>query len=268
VLGTSATGVPSFYCGCKACEEARSEPRAARGCCGLAVRSCAKDAAKDVAQTVTLIDSSPDLRSQLVRERIDDVERILFTHEHFDHIGGLGHLEYYVRLKRKRALPLYAGDETLDVIRQQFGFMSDAVELHRNAPWQQLTFENVSYTALPATHSKGAVGFVIAAVDGNGPAVAYFPDTATLLPQTAERLHGIDILLLDASFNGNNWMPHSHHSIDQAIATAQELKAGRCYLTHLSMHYDLPITLAELEQKLAPYEGRILPAHDGLTIAL
>ncbi|MDR3053010.1 MAG: hypothetical protein LBU48_04030, partial [Coriobacteriales bacterium] len=77
-----------------------------------------------------------------------------------------------------------------------------------------------------------------------------------------------DFLIIDATFNGSNWMPDTHHSIDGAIALAQRVGARTTYLTHLSMHYDTPITLAELEQKLAPYNGTIKVAFDGLTITL
>jgi phosphoribosyl 1,2-cyclic phosphate phosphodiesterase len=219
-------------------------------------------------QAVTLIDSSPDLRIQLVREQIADVARVIYTHEHYDHIGGLAQLEYYSRLKTKRPLPIYAGEETLAIIEQQFGFMADVLKPHRIVAEEQLLFDDVCYTPLPATHSKGAFGFAIAASDGQGPRVAYFPDTATLTPATAERLMGIDILLIDASFNGENWMPTTHHSIDEAIVTAQALRAGRTYLTHLSMHYSTPISSAELAERLAPFGERIQAAFDGLTLTL
>jgi phosphoribosyl 1,2-cyclic phosphate phosphodiesterase len=264
VLGTSALGVPSFFCDCKACEEARRDPGVSRGCCGLAIRVEQADSS----EIVTLIDTSPDLRLQLVRERISDIERVLFTHEHFDHIGGLPQLEYYIKLKAKKNLPIYAGEQTLATLRQQFSFFLDTLELHRCEAWQRLEFDGICYSFIPATHSKGAFGFVIEAKDGHGPALAYFPDTATLQEDTAKRLRGIDILMIDSSFNGNNWMPHSHHSIDQAIALADELDAGQCILTHLSMHYDTPITTAELNTKLEVYQGRVLAAFDGQRIIL
>jgi phosphoribosyl 1,2-cyclic phosphate phosphodiesterase len=264
ILGTSALGVPSFYCGCKACAEARANPELQRGCCGLAIQ--ANDGYGNV--KTTLIDTSPDLRMQLIRENIEDVARVLFTHEHFDHVGGLPQLEYYLRLKAKTTLPLFAGSEAISVIKQQFSFLDDILEYNHCQFWQQLNFEGVSYSFLPATHCAGAFGFVIAAQDGHGPEVAYFPDTAAFAVETRKQLQNIDILIIDSSFNGNNWLPDAHHSIDQAIAVSRELNAGQTYLTHLAMHYDTPITTQELNAKLAVYEGKIQAAYDGQQILL
>jgi phosphoribosyl 1,2-cyclic phosphate phosphodiesterase len=270
-LGTGAScGVPSFYCGCAACDEARENPRAARDCSGLLV----------VGSQHTLIDTAPELRTQLIRERVEHIDQVLFTHEHFDHVGGIPQLEFYVRLVSKKPLPIYAGPETLAAIEQQFGFMSDVLAPHSLDAFGTVSFDGVDYTPLPATHSEGAFGFLIEvheqgsgqsggrARGQDGRRIAYFPDTGPLPQQTLERLTDLDILIFDATFNGANWMPHSHHSIDEAIALARELAPKRTFLTHLTMHYDEPITLAELEKKLEPYQGSIAVAHDGMSLSL
>jgi phosphoribosyl 1,2-cyclic phosphate phosphodiesterase len=221
----------------------------------------------------TLIDAAPELRRQLAREHVLDIDRILLTHEHFDHIGGMPAFEYYVHLKTKTPLPVYAGPETLAAVRQQFGFMLDALELHEIHVGDKLVFDGVTYTPLAATHSKGAFGYLIetsAADGGAAMRAAYFPDTGTLTAETdaALRAAPLDIFIIDATFNGSNWMPTSHHTIDDAIILAQSLGARQTYLTHLSMSYDTPITLGELEAKLAPYNGAIQASHDGLSITL
>jgi phosphoribosyl 1,2-cyclic phosphate phosphodiesterase len=118
---------------------------------------------------------------------------------------------------------------------------------------------------LPATHSEGCFGILI---ESDAKRVAYFPDTAALAPEAAERLEGIDALLLDATFNGANWLPYSHNSIAQAIKTARTIQAKHTFLTHLSMHYDEPITTAELEAGLAAHGGAISAAYDGLKLDL
>ncbi|GHT78878.1 MBL fold metallo-hydrolase [Actinomycetota bacterium] len=255
-LGTGAScGVPSYYCGCKACEEALANPIAQRTCAGLLIKG----------DENTLIDAGPDLRMQLVNAEVKDLARAIFTHEHFDHIGGIPQLEYYVKLKTQQPLPIYAGIETLETIEQQFGFMNDSLEIHRMLVWEQLTFDQVSYTALPATHSNGAFGYLI---EHNKHRIAYFPDTGPLQKTVIEKIQNLDILIIDATFNGNNWMPRSHHSINDAITLAQILQPKQTYLTHLSMHYDTPITVVELEKLLAEQEADIQVAFDGLTIAL
>jgi phosphoribosyl 1,2-cyclic phosphate phosphodiesterase len=281
-LGTGAAcGVPSFYCGCKACEEARVNPRAARDCSGLLIAGLEH----------TLIDTAPELRTQLVRERITHIDRVLFTHEHFDHVGGLPQLEFFVHLELGTPVPIYASEKTLAAIGQQFAFMSDVLVPHLLEPFVPVCFDGVRYTPLPAVHGEGTFGFLIeigAAPGGASAAapgeqgteqeapgagrqvpsrIAYFPDTGPLLQQTLEYLSGLDLLIIDATFNGANWMPVSHHSIGEAIAFSREL-APRCtYLTHLAMHYDEPITLVELEEQLKPYRGTVRVAFDGLHLA-
>ncbi|MDR1082992.1 MAG: MBL fold metallo-hydrolase [Coriobacteriales bacterium] len=268
-LGTGAScGVPSYYCGCAACEEARVDPRAARDCSGLLICGLQH----------TLIDAAPELRTQLIRERVSTIDQVLFTHEHFDHVGGIPQLEFFVRLSSKKPLPIYASKETLAAIEQQFGFMSEVLKPHLLEPFAPVRLDGILYTPLPAAHSKGAFGFLIEPQGEESPAaptstsppvrVAYFPDTGPLPPQTLKRLSALDILIIDATFNGKNWMPDSHHTIDEAIACALALGAECTYLTHLTMHYDKPITLEELKEKLKPYQGAIRVAYDGLGVPL
>jgi phosphoribosyl 1,2-cyclic phosphate phosphodiesterase len=250
--------VPSFYCGCKACVEARSDARAARDCSGLLITGAQR----------TLIDAAPELRRQLVRERVEHIDQALFTHEHFDHVGGIPQLEFFVRLVSKTPLPIYAGAQTLAAIEGQFDFMADTLAPRLLEAFETVRLDDVAYTALPAAHSEGAFGFLLETAHSR---TAYFPDTGPLPSQTRVQLEasgGLDTLIIDATFNGRNWMPHEHHSIDEAIDLAQELGARRSYLTHLAMHYDEPITLIELEKKLAFSQGSIRVAHDGLTISL
>lgn len=282
-LGTgAASGVPSFYCGCKACEEALQNPAVRRTCAGLLISG----------QEHTLIDASPDLRMQLSFARIKNIDRVLFTHEHFDHVGGIPQLEFYVRLQAKEPLPLYAGAHTLTAITEQFAFMADTLKPHEIEAGQSLILDKLRYTALPAQHGTQTYGFLIEKAHDdkkgeskklNGVAdnkdeglgarasskrVAYFPDTGPLSNEVCERIEDIDVLIIDATFNKRNWMPASHLTIDEAICFAKQVKAKKTFLTHLALHYDEPITAQELQAKLAPYEGTILAANDGLELPI
>ncbi|MDR1016127.1 MAG: MBL fold metallo-hydrolase [Coriobacteriales bacterium] len=262
-LGTGAScGVPSYYCGCPACEEALRDPRARRDCSSILIQG----------EENTQIDTAPELRSQYIREGIRKVERVLFTHEHFDHIGGLPQLEYLVRLQTKRPLPVYGSAETLEAIGRRFDFMADVLEGHQIDLDEELDFDGVRYTPLAAAHCPGTFGYLI---ETGISRCAYFCDSGRLPEPSFSHLREyaqigqLDYLIIDATFNGENWMPASHHSIDQAIDLAQTLGPKHTLLTHLSMHYDTPITLAELEQRLADIAGLdIKVAYDGLKIRI
>jgi phosphoribosyl 1,2-cyclic phosphate phosphodiesterase len=261
-LGTGgACGVPSFYCGCKACDEALTNPRAARDCAGLLIQG----------ELSTLIDTPPQLRTQLIRERTADIDHVLYTHEHFDHLGGLPQLEFYVRMKTHQPLPVYAGRETQAAIEVQYSYLIDTLDCHLLEAFTSVELDGVRYTPLPAAHSPGAFGFLIETATS---CMAYFPDTGPLPDVTLVHLSelgahdALDVLAIDSTFNGTNWMHATHHSIDQAIDLIKQVGAKQGYLTHLTMHYDTPITLAELEEKLAVYDGRIAVAYDGLRITI
>ena len=98
--------------------------------------------------------------------------------------------------------------------------------------------------------------------------LAYFPDTGPLSAEVLAHLQDLDILIFDATFHGNNWMPDSHHSIAEAIELSQRLGARQTYLTHLAMHYDQPITSQELDSYLLAYNGSVVAAHDGLVLSI
>jgi phosphoribosyl 1,2-cyclic phosphate phosphodiesterase len=255
-LGTGAgCGVPAFFCGCPACEEARLDPRARRGCCGVILEGGKR----------LLIDTPPDLRHQLVREGVPSIDRLLFTHAHYDHVGGLGELEYLVRLVHKAPLPTAASAEALAGIKAEFGYLEECLALEELSPFSAFEYDGLRYTALPVSHAPGTFGYLI---ESPQTSLFYASDTGRLEPACAERVRGVDILVMDATFWKRNWSPTAHHSVQEAIEEGFELDAGCIYLTHLAMHYDEPITLAALEEYLVQFGGRVKVAVDGLGLPL
>lgn len=255
-MGTAAgCGVPSFFCDCPACNEARANPALRRGDCGVMVRG----------EQTLIIDTPPDARHQLLREDVRNVDEILFTHAHFDHIGGLGEYEYLVQLVRKEQLPTYGSPDALSGIAQEFHYMTYALGFHPLEPFETHEFDGVRYTACPVTHAPGTYGYLVETPETR---LFYASDTARLPAETAERIRGVDMLAMDATFWKRNWSPNDHHSIEECIEEGLELDAKKIYLTHLCMHYDEPITYAELVEYLKQYDGRVEPALDGLTIEI
>ena len=255
-MGTGAgCGVPAFFCDCPACREARENPRARRGDCGAMVTGA----------TRTLIDTPPDIRQYFIRENVSAIDNLIFTHWHFDHVGGLGELEYMVQLLTKTQLPTYASPYTLASIGKEFEYMMYCLATCEWNPFEELELDGVKYTALPVTHAPGTYGYLIETEDTR---MFYACDTGKLPPETADRVHGVDILAMDATYWKDNGYPQSHHSVQETIEEGLELDAGMIYLTHLCMHYSEPITLAELEEYLTQYDGRVQPAADGLSFPI
>ena len=73
---------------------------------------------------------------------------------------------------------------------------------------------------------------------------------------------------MDATYWKENGYPQNHHSVQECIEEGLELDAGKVYLTHMCMHYTEPVTLAELEEYLKQYDGRVEAAHDGLSFEI
>ena len=255
-MGTGAgCGVPAFFCDCPACQEARENPRARRGDCGAMVTG----------ETRTLIDTPPDIRQYFIRENVSHIDQLIFTHWHYDHVGGLGELEYMVQLLTKNPLPTYASPYTLASIGREFEYMMYCLATQQWEPFGELEIDDVTYTALPVTHAPGTYGYLIETDDTR---LFYACDTGKLPPETAERVRGVDILAMDATYWKENGYPQSHHSVQETIEEGLALEAGKIYLTHLCMHYAEPITLAQLEDYLAQYGGRVEPAADGLSFPI
>lgn len=255
-MGTGAgCGVPAFFCDCPACKEARENPRAQRGDCGVMVTGAQK----------TLIDTPPDIRRYFIRENVRQIDNLIYTHWHYDHVGGLGELEYMVQLLTKAPVPTYASPYTLQSIGKEFEYMMYCLAPVKWNPFEELELDGVKYTALPVTHAQGTYGYLIETPETR---LFYASDTGKLPPETAERVRGVDVLALDATYWKENGYPQSHHSVQETIEEGLELDAGTVYLTHMCMHYSEPITLAELEEYLKQYDGRVLPAADGLSFAI
>lgn len=253
-LGSGAgMGTPAFCCRCKACEEAKSDVSLGRTRSAMILND----------EESILFDAPPELSGQLSRVGKDKIDNLFLTHSHYDHIGGLGDIELYVRLHRDGPLPAFMSRQTWEHVQVVNSAIADCLDVRVIEIGQAFKAGRVTVKALEATHSPGTLGFLM---ECGKSSIAYFPDTGPLSKRTKSELYKIDCLILDATFWGENCYPEDHLSFDQAIETGNELKVKTLYLTHLSMHYSSPVTSRELESRLKAYKGRIKLAYDGLSI--
>ncbi len=250
-LGTgTSVGVPCIGCGCSTCTS--DNPKNQRTRCALAL---------GLPEGNLLIDTPPDLRTQLLRERIGIIHAVLFTHDHADHVFGLDDLRmFYYYLGRP--LPTYCEDFVDARIRKSFDYAFSPEAAHYGGGVPQLDLRRITtepfavlgqpITPLRLNHGKFRVlGFRF----GN---VAYCTDTNSIPAASRALLGGLDVLILDAL----RPRPHStHFSLDEAIAAAQQIGARRTLFTHMSHELEHAATNAILPPSMEL-------AYDGLRISL
>jgi phosphoribosyl 1,2-cyclic phosphate phosphodiesterase len=255
-LGTGAAGgVPSFFCNCAACLEAALEPQLERTRCSVLISG-----RKNV-----LVDAPPDLRRQLLAAGTRRIDGFILTHAHYDHSGGLGDIEFHARIDGIAPIPSYMSRESAVWLQGAFGFMADCLAVHVIETGEEFVLDDMTYTALEVTHSPGTFGLLTKTNHGRA---AYIPDTGPLPWATLEAIRGVETLILGASFWGRNRLPEDHLSVEEALSIARDIRPKDFYLTHLSMHYDSPVTNHELESYLAPFGGSFRVARDGLSISI
>ena len=249
VLGSGTSfGVPQLGCSCPTCTS--DDPRDRRTRVGAVVED---------GDARLLIDTPPELRLQLLRERIASVDAVLYTHDHADHVHGIDDLRA-ISVRQGR-LPLYGQAAVLERIVHRFPYIFDAnVRPPRGTSKPELVpmplaagvevrIAGIPVVPLAFDHGTMSVyGYRIGRL-------GYVTDVKVVSGDAIARLRGVDVLVLNALFEREH---PTHLSIPEAIEVARAVGARRTYLTHLphrSRHADL----------LARLPPGIEPAWDGLT---
>lgn len=210
------------------------------------------------------MDTSPDLREQMLRENVDHLDGVLFTHPHADHIHGIDDLRAFWIMQRAR-VDTYADALTAERLHEAFGYCYKTppgssyppiVSDHRISPYEAITIHGAGGDVLimPYEQAHGditSLGFRI----GN---FAYSSDVSDLDDKAYKALEGLDVWIVDALRH----TPHpSHFSVSEALTAAKRVNAKRTILTHMHIDLDYNALKAELP------EG-IEPAYDGLKIEI
>jgi phosphoribosyl 1,2-cyclic phosphate phosphodiesterase len=252
LLGTgTSVGVPAIGCGCDVCRSSNPRNRRTRS-----------SAILGLPEGNLLIDTSPDLREQLLREQIGIVHAVLYTHEHADHVFGLDDLRL-MQFHLGGPVPLYCEARVEDRIRKSFDYaFKPPVEQHAGAV-PQLVFRRIGVepfevlgarvTPIRMKHGKrlDILGFRI----GN---VAYCTDASEIPAESMERLAGLDVLVLNALRARGH---ATHFSLEEATEISRALAPRQTYFTHMSHELEHESTNAALPPGMAL-------AYDGQRIAL
>lgn len=224
ILGSgTSTGVPSVACECPTCTS--TDPRDRRLRTSLLVQD---------ESTTLVVDTSSDFRQQMLLHNVLDIDAVLFTHHHFDHIGGFDDIRPY-NFRSGRALPIYGMQETLSVLRSTFPYaFGDVVSTGASIPLIQpvvidddpFIIGTIAVVPIPMWHgtSMRVNGYRF----GN---LAYCTDTNHIPEHALALLHGLDTLIID----GLRWEAHpTHFTIGQALSVIEHLRPRRAILTHIA----------------------------------
>lgn len=247
LLGTGTSqGVPVIGCECDVCKS--SNPRDSRLRTSILVQ---------IGEKFVVVDTGPDFRQQMLREDVKELEAIVFTHEHKDHLAGLDDIRAY-NYWQKRPMDIYANNDVEAAIRRDFHYAFDEsikggvprmniVNIHR----EEFELCGEMWTPLPVMHAEMEVlGFRIGDF-------AYITDVNFISPETYAKLKGVKVLIISAL---RRFEHPSHYSLPEVLEVIEKISPQATYLTHMSHLIGLH---EELEKELP--EG-VFPAFDELQI--
>ena len=227
VLGSGTSmGVPTLGCSCRVCSS--EDPRDRRTRSSVLLEADGRN---------VVIDTTPDFRTQALRERLGRLDAVVYTHGHADHILGLDDIRPF-NIKQKSTIPLYASPETLAILRRTFSYIfDDSATPHSTLPGVRvntidgpfdpfaLPGRRIEVVPVPVRHGPIEVlGFRIGRF-------AYLTDFSSIPDESKALLGDMDDLILDALRH----TPHPMHStVEQSLALVEELRPRRAWFTHIA----------------------------------
>ena len=247
-LGTGTSqGVPVIACKCSVCQSTNSKDKRLRT--SILINYNDKN---------IVIDTGPDFRQQMLRENIEKLDAVLFTHEHKDHIAGLDDIRAF-NYQSKVDMPIYATEQVQIGLKKEFHYIFadfkypgipkvDLNTIHHFKPFELF---NKTITPIEVMHYKLPV--TAFRIDN----FSYITDANFISESEKEKLKGTEILVVNALRKEEHI---SHFNLQQALDLIAEIKPTQAYLTHIShllgSHNDITIGLPD----------NVSLAYDGLTI--
>jgi phosphoribosyl 1,2-cyclic phosphate phosphodiesterase len=229
VLGSGTSqGIPIIGCTCPACTSANPKDNRLRVSVYIET-----DTGLNGKPLRILIDTSPDFRQQMLRYGITDIDAVLYTHHHVDHILGLDDIRPVNQIHHKY-VDIYANHETMARIKQTFSYIfSENTYKGGGIPLinaHEITvnkFNIHGMEIIPIEYNHGPQ-MIFGSRRGN---FAYMTDCNGIPETEFEKLKNLDALILDAL----RYKPHpKHFSIDEAVDAAKKIGAKKTYFTHMT----------------------------------
>ena len=248
-LGTgTSSGVPMIACGCNVCSSPNKKDKRLRS--SILVQS---------ENTTLLVDTTPDFRYQMLREHVKEMDAVLFTHSHKDHVAGLDDIKAFNYFQNK-PIDVYADALTQKALKNEFYYIFAE---HKYPGVPDIVLQDISDKPFMAGDipvipirvwhlNMPVLGFRF----GN---FTYITDANRIDEAEKEKIKGSKVIVLNALRHKKHI---SHFTIDEAVKMAQELIVPTAYFTHISHQLGLH---EEVNKTLPPGYGL---AYDGLTLSV
>lgn len=246
-LGTGTSqGIPVIGCSCAVCSSLDFRDKRLRTSIHIGVDELS-----------LVVDTGPDFRQQMLREKITSLDAVLFTHEHKDHTAGLDDIRPF-NFRQKKDMPVFGRQQVIDQLKTEFayafgdkkypGVPQILTNVITNEPF--MINETVVNPVEVFHYQLPVFGFRIGGF-------SYITDASFISPEEKEKIRNSDVLVLNSLQKEDHI---SHFNLQEALEIIEELRPGQAYLTHISHKLGLHETIsAELPEN-------VKLAYDGLKI--
>jgi phosphoribosyl 1,2-cyclic phosphate phosphodiesterase len=251
-LGTGTSqGVPMIGCDCAVCTSPDPRDKRTRASIYVKTPECA-----------WVVDTGPEFRVQCLREKITQLDAVVYTHSHTDHIMGFDDLRPFCNDGRE--MPIYASAETMEDLKRVFNFAFNGqnlfpgyVRLDPHLIDGPFSLGKTELTPLPVKHGRAQVNAYLFSRGGEKLAV-YLSDCKKVPDASAEAMFGARVLIIDALRHREH---PTHMSISEALAFAKKIGSQQTWFTHICHDLGHAETEAELPEN-------VCIAYDGLELEL
>lgn len=251
-LGTGTSqGVPMIGCSCRVCTSTDPRDKRTRSSIYVEGPGCS-----------WVVDTGPDFRAQCLREKINVLDAVVYTHSHTDHIMGFDDLRPFCRARRP--MPIYGSAETLNDLERAFAFAFNGQNAFPGYILSEphpisgpFVLGETTLTPLPVRHGRAAVNGYLLRHPG-APSLTYLSDCKEIPAAVLEEISDTDVLIIDALRHAAH---PTHLNIEEALAVVDKVRPGSTWFTHLCHE----LRHEETERGLPP---GVRIAYDGLKIEL
>lgn len=245
-LGTGTSdGVPMIGCKCQVCSSKDKRDKRLRA--SILIENNDKN---------YIVDTSLDFRAQMLKEKVNKLEAVFYTHQHADHTSGIVDLRS-LNFAMDKSIDCYGNKETMDILRDKYDYFFNPIQIGGGLPQvifyhieKPMIFDDLKVTPIPVKH--GVLNILGYRFDN----FTYITDASFISEDSFKLIEGTEILVL----NGLRYRKHhTHLSLQESVNIADRVGAKKSYFTHMThdvLHKNLKRELPK----------NMFPAYDGLTI--